>query len=148
MVKIPLKVTKDRIFLASVICALKYKIPFRPIEFCVDTGSPETYISYGIARILNLPLASLSESEKIICIGGIKCKPLVMKNVSLYLKDENGKSVKFDIPEIYVLNPTSKKQDSLNQAQSISSILGLDFLRERKFKFFCDMANDTSYLED
>ena len=148
MMKFPLDILHDRIILSVLFDAPSYRIRLKRIGFCIDTGSPKTYISSGTANIIKIPLSHLNSGEGITRLGGVKFSSFIMKNVELKLKTDQSSLQSFKIPEIEVLNPTKTTEEAKNVAYSTPSIVGLDFLRENNLKFYCDIAKDEAYLED
>jgi len=146
--KFPLSILNDRILLPVLFDAPSYRIRLKRISFCVDTGSPTTYIDSGTAQIIGIPLNKLKEDEPVVRLGGIKFSSLLMKKVSIKAKNDQSSIYTFDLPKIRVLNPTKTTQEAKNIANSTPPILGLDFLKENKLKLFCDISNDIAYLED
>ena len=146
--KFPLSILNDRILLPVLFDAPSYRIRLKRISFCLDTGSPTTYIDSGTAQIIKIPFNKLNVDEAVVRLGGIKFSSLLMKNTNIKVKNDQDSLYTFNLPEIKVLTPTSNTQEAKNIAYSTPSILGLDFLRENKLKFFCDVANDIAYLEN
>jgi len=146
--KFPLSILNDRIILPVLFDAPSYRIRLKRISFCVDTGSPNTYIDNGTAQIIGIPFNKLKIDEVAVRLGGIKFSSLLMTNTSFKVKNDQDSLYTFKLPEIKVLSPTKATQEAKNIAYSTPSILGLDFLRENKLKLFCDLANDIAYLED
>ena|SRR3989344_2491894 len=146
--KFPLSILNDRILLPVLFDAPSYRIRLKRISFCLDTGSPTTYIDSGTAQIIKIPFNKLNVDEAVVRLGGIKFSSLLIKNTNIKVKNDQDSLYTFNLPEIKVLTPTSNTQEAKNIAYSTPSILGLDFLRENKLKFFCDVANDIAYLEN
>ena len=146
--KFLLSILNDRILLPVLFDAPSYRIRLKRISFCLDTGSPTTYIDSGTAQIIKIPFNKLNVDEAVVRLGGIKFSSLLMKNTNIKVKNDQDSLYTFNLPEIKVLTPTSNTQEAKNIAYSTPSILGLDFLRENKLKFFCDVANDIAYLEN
>lgn len=146
--KFPLNILNDRILLTVTFDAPSYRIRMKNVTFCVDTGSPKTYIGSGDAQIIGIPFNSLRTDETVVRLGSTKFSSLSIKNVTLKLRNDQNSLKSITLPEIKVLNPTRNTQEAKNIANSTPSILGLDFLKEKKFKLFCDVANDLAYLED
>jgi len=146
--KFLLSILNDRILLPVLFDAPSYRIRLKRISFCLDTGSPTTYIDSGTAQIIKIPFNKLNVDEAVVRLGGIKFSSLLIKNTNIKVKNDQDSLYTFNLPEIKVLTPTSNTQEAKNIAYSTPSILGLDFLRENKLKFFCDVANDIAYLEN
>lgn len=46
---------------------------------------------------------------------------------------------------VHVIKPTSLKE--LDEANVFVTIIGTDFLKTKKYKLFCNIANNEAYLE-
>ena len=69
MMKFPLSILNDRILLPVLFDAPYYRIRLKRISFCVDTGSPKTYIDSATAQIINIPFNSLKIDESVVRLG-------------------------------------------------------------------------------
>ena len=129
--KFPLSILNDRILLPVLFDAPSYRIRLKRISFCLDTGSPTTYIDSGTAQIIKIPFNKLNVDEAVVRLGGIKFSSLLIKNTNIKVKNDQDSLYTFNLPEIKVLTPTSNTQEAKNIAYSTPSILGLDFLPSR-----------------
>ena len=144
--KIPLKIIDGRILVNSTIIASHYHIGLGQVEFLVDTGSNETFISEGTALRLNIPIGKLP-FEKHIKLGGSTLKLLKMTNVIFYFKNNENKLEKLNLPIIYVMQATKKDGQSRIAAQSYPSIIGTDFLTRNKFSLVFTPHKNIAYFE-
>lgn len=108
----------------------------------VDTGSPITIISYSDARRLQIPYFG---KEEIINIGGRKYQGYSFKKLTMVFISENGESVEENFEEVKVVKPTSHRD--IEEIDRMPTIIGTDFLKKKRYKLFCDIANDVAYLE-
>ncbi|MFH0862742.1 MAG: retroviral-like aspartic protease family protein [Candidatus Altiarchaeota archaeon] len=116
-----------------------------PIRVLVDTGSPWLAISPKDAKQLNMPISSLTkpkESPK-IWFGGHIFYRLLLDDVTIHLKEEDGEIVSVEMPSVSVLQPT-KKAEEVNK---LPSVLGCDFLRVGNFSLFFDTGKQAGFLE-
>lgn len=144
--KIPLKIIDGKIFVNSIITALRYRIGISQVEFIVDTGSNETFISEGTALKLNVPINKLS-FEKHVRMASSTLQLFKMSNVTLFLKNDENKSEKINLPFIYVMQGTKKDVQSKMAAQSYPSILGTDFILNNKFTLIFTPHKNIAYLK-
>lgn len=114
-----------------------------PTTFILDTGSPKTIIGYSDSMRLQIPLNSLSK-EGIISIGGRKYDGYKFNRMQFIFKTEEGGSITEE-KEVAVIKPTSPKE--VVEVQSMPTIIGTDFLKEKRYKLFCDIAGKEAYLE-
>lgn len=144
--KIPLRITDIGIELPSVISSPQYRLGFVRTSFIVDTGSPQTFISEGDALRLNLPLNKLKFREHMRMAGSV-FEVLEMRNVGLYVKTDEERSEKIELPYIGVARGTKKDSKSIQIAQSFPNILGIDFLKQNKLALYFNPSKNIAYLE-
>ncbi|MBU1203852.1 MAG: hypothetical protein KKG60_02160 [Nanoarchaeota archaeon] len=125
-------------YLNSVVL-LRGKRGLTKTKFILDTGSPNTILSHMDARRLQLPY---NTKEEIISIGGQKYQGYSYPKMKLIFLSENKKIIKEEMKVLFV-KPTSQRQE----IDTMPTIIGTDFLKEKKYKLFCDIANDEAYLE-
>lgn len=113
-------------------------------SFILDTGSPKTIINYRDSIRLQIPLNSLQKQE-IISLGGRKHQGYKFDKVQFLFKTEEGKTVT-ENKEVLVIHPTSQRD--IEEVQAIPTIIGTDFLKEKRYKLYCDIANKEAYLEN
>src|SRR3989338_7934216 len=109
------------------------------VQFIIDTGSPRNVLSYSDAKRLGVKLNLLKEGE-VILIGGGRHQSYMFEGFEVIFIAENGLKVK-DRIDVRILVSGENGEDK------IPFILGTDFLREKKYKLFCDLANDIAFLE-
>lgn len=144
--KIPLKIIEGLIFVNAVLITPKYHIGLGQVEFLVDTGSSETFISEGTAVKLNIPISKLP-FEKHVKMAGSTLELLKMSDITLFFKNDENKSEKIELPFIHVMQATKKDIQSRTAAQSYPSILGTDFLTKNKFSLIFTPHKNIAYLE-
>jgi len=111
--------------------------------FILDTGSPKTILSYLDAMRLQIPFDSLSKTE-IVNIGGRKYQGYIFNKLKFVFKGENEELIEEDFP-VCVIKPTSDKES--NELSNMPTIIGVDFLKSKKYILFCDMDGGIAYLE-
>jgi len=92
---------------------------------------------------LQIPFDSLPKTN-IVSIGGRKYQGYCFNRLTFCFKSEDGKLIKEEFP-VCVIRPTSEKEQE--ELCSIPTIIGTDFLKEKRYILFCDMANNVAYLE-
>ena len=99
-------------------------------------------MNYSEAEALGINFKNLKSEEKI----GISGKSLQSYSceVKLNFKTEEGRLLEEEM-EVRVFIPNSKEE--LKEIIQIPTILGTDFLREKRYKLFCDLANEVAFLE-
>ena len=113
----------------------------------VDTGSPNTVIGEGDAIKLNIPITKLPREKTSYGLGGGSVDLHSLSKVMLYFRDEDDNSIMIEFPSIYISRCAKVDERTKTIAQSIPSILGVDFLVKHKFKLIFDPSNKVAYLE-
>lgn len=122
---------------------LKTPRKFLRTTFILDTGSPTTILGYSDALRLQIPFDNLSK-RKIIRLGGRKYQGYVFNKLIFIFKSEDNRTVSEKFP-VTVIKPTSDKEKE--EIGATPTIIGTDFLKNKGYKLFCDMARDIAYLE-
>lgn len=141
-----MKILEGHVYTTASIRAPQYHIKFGGFEVVMDTGSPETFITEGIAFQLNIPVSKLP-FEKHVKIGGNTFEFRKMLNVTLYFINNEGGSEKIELPIIYVALSVKRDKDSLTMSYSLPAVLGTDFLLKNKLAFYCSPYKNIAYFE-
>ena len=112
----------------------------------VDSGSPWTVLTPSGTKLLKVPVKSLNLAAKHprISFAGYSFKRLVLKNVNIYIMDENKKPKCFKMSEISVLEPAKKVDLSRFPEQML---IGCDFLYKHKLSLFFNPEKSIGYFE-
>lgn len=94
------------------------------IKFCVDTGAPQSVMSYEQAIVLGIPLDQLKSSKNPMRVGGIEALGYFLEDSQMVFRDLGGKLHTVDVPWIIVLGPPFK-----GNALPVPALLGDDILR-------------------
>lgn len=132
----------DRYYLNTV-AFLKTPRKFKSTRVIIDTGSPSTILSYSDAMDLQVPLSNLEKGD-IINIGGSKYQGYIFRKLKIRMRSEDGTDMEEDVV-VNTVKPTSQKEHI--ELTSMPTIIGNDFLKDKKLKLFCDFANENAYLE-
>jgi hypothetical protein len=141
--RIPLLTSLNREELTYLNNAVVLTTPRKIIttDFIVDTGSPETILGYTDALRLQIPLNNLPKTN-IIGIGGRKHQGYKYNRLTFKFHNEEGGIVSEEFP-VTIVKPTSEKDN----VTEIPTIIGMDFLKNKKYVLFCDVAGEKAYLE-
>ena len=117
-----------------------------PINFLVDTGSPWVAIAPADSRRLGISLSRLRRASEHLRVrfAGYVFQRLLLENVTLYLRDEDGAPVRVPMSPVTVLKPLGKPT---SYVESLPSVLGSDFMVAGGFALYFNPANRTAYLE-
>lgn len=108
----------------------------------IDTGSPSTIISYSDAMDLQIPISGLPKGS-IVSLGGRKYQGYTFRKLRIKLRIDSGEDIEEEI-KVEVVKPTSQKDMEL---LNMPTIIGNDFLEEKRLKLFCNFAEEEAYLE-
>ena len=127
-----------------------YPRSFGRVQAIIDTGSPITILSAADAQRLNIPFKNFQSSSPIKGFGRGGTPTLSIDNFQISLRSFDNKRKSLEFPITVVDVPILRKfgEDVLNQAFTIPTIIGLDFLEANKFKLFIDVNNNTAHLEE
>ena len=143
--RIPLQVVEGRLVLTSVIESAKLRIPKQIMEFIIDTGSQNSYLSY--LDVLRLHISTDKSSDKEVDFGGSRFKQIPIPKLKMHLlTDDKSTTISLDI-QINALKTTKTSSKKINIAEQLPSILGIDFLKEQKLSLHVILSENLAYLE-
>src|SRR3989338_5637750 len=86
--RIPLQVVEGRLVLTTVIECPSLRIHRQFMDFVLDTGSPDSYLSDKDVRRLQIPMKD-RPAEGEVDFGGSRFKQIALPNITMYLLKEN-----------------------------------------------------------
>jgi len=146
--RIPLQISEGRLILTCVIKCESLRI-YQPklMNFVIDTGSPDSYLSGKDVKVLQVPLKGRSSSGE-VDFGGSRFKHVSIPKIKMYLLKEGKQD---DYVELNVnlkaLKTTRTSERNIQVAESLPSILGMDFLKDQKLSLHVILAEDMAYLQ-
>lgn len=145
--RIPLQVIEGRLVLTAVIECKSLRVQRQLMDFVIDTGSPSSYLSDKDARRLQIPIRNkISEEE--VDFGGSRFKQVSLPKVTIYLlKEGTDKGYSEFQVSLSALKTTKTSMKKIQVAQTLPSILGIDFLKEQKLSLHVILTEDLAYLE-
>lgn len=99
------------------------------ITFCLDTGAPDSFISYHQSIELGLPYYKLKKLDYPTRIGGTAWDTYEIKNFDLKIESNSKKIISSPPDSMYVLGPP----DNMNASLPVPGILGYSFLKNYTF---------------
>ncbi len=146
-IRIPLQIVEGRLVLTSVIECRSLRIHRQLLDFVIDTGSPDCYLSDKDVRRLQIPMKGRPSKED-VDFGGSRFKQALLPKIRMYLlKEGKGKDYISLNVSISALKTTKVSEKKIQIAQTLPSILGLDFLIEQKASLHVILAEKLVYLE-
>jgi len=94
------------------------------VNFCLDTGSPCSYLSFEQATILGIIFDELEKEKNLTRIAGMECHCYILKDSLILLRESTGKLYRQQFSPFRVLEPAQNDGDKL----PVPGILGYDFL--------------------
>lgn len=112
----------------------------------VDSGSPWTVITPSGVKLLKISIKSLPLASQYptIWFAGYTFQRFLLKNVNIYIMDENKKPQCFNMSEISVLEPT-KKVDLTRFPEQM--LIGCDFLYIHNMSLFFHPKKSIAYFK-
>ena len=145
--RIPLHIVEGRLVLTSVIECPSLRIRKQLMEFVIDTGSPDSYLSDRDVRRLQVPLKG-GKIKGEVDFGGSRFKQIKLPKITMYLLKEDPEKGYYTLRiTLSALRTTKCSQRKLRVAQTLPSILGLDFLKEQRVSLHVLMSENMAYLE-
>ncbi len=145
--RVQLQIIEGRLVLTSVIECSSLRIPRQIMDFVIDTGSPDSYLSDKDVRRLQVPIKERSFKCE-VDFGGSRYKQISLPKITMYLlKEDKGKGYhRLDV-SLSALKTTKLSEKKIVMAQALPSILGLDFLKEQKISLHVVLKEKLAYLE-
>lgn len=111
-----------------------------PVLFIVDTGSMDTFIDKGIVSRARVSVPS--ELYRSVRMGGTTVSLCKLGKVTMVFENSVHERTRLEFDEMKVAD--NAKQTSV---YSGVSILGMDFLIEKKAKLIVNPSNNEAYIE-
>ena len=146
--RIPLQIVGDRLILTAVVECPSLRIHKQIMEFVVDTGSPDSYLSNKDVMKLQIPVRNRSV-KGIVDFGGSRFQQVELPKFNMYLLKEdiqNKSYIELKI-SLLALKTTKISEEKIQVAYSLPSILGLDFLKEQKLSLHVILTENIAYLQ-
>ena len=135
--KIPLQIVAERIQISASIRSTKYRI---------FGSSNKTFISQSDSFRLQVPLNSLQQLGH-VKIGGFTYELKRIREIELHFKTEEEKLETITLPEFSVLAGTKKDAAGIQEANTMPSLMGTDFLLKNKLALYFNPSKNIAYLE-
>ncbi len=145
--RIPLQIIEGRLVLTAVIECKRLRVQRQLMAFVIDTGSPNSYLSDKDVKRLQIPIKdSLSKEE--VDFGGSRFKQISLPKITMYLLKEGAEKgyVEFQV-SLSALKTTKTSIEKIQIAQTLPSIIGIDFLKEQRLSLHVILMENLAYLE-
>lgn len=146
--RIPLQVIEGRLVLTSVIECESLRIHRQIMDFIIDTGSPDSYFSQKDTVRLQIPVKGKPSFGE-VDFGGSRFEQIRLPKFKLYLLKECKEKHEYleTYAELSALKTTKASEKKIIIAQQLPSILGMDFLKQRKLSLHVILTEDIAYLQ-
>ena len=145
--RIPLQIVEGRLVLTAVIECRSLRIPKQIMDFVIDTGSVNSYLSNKDVKRLQIPIKDKPAKED-VDFGGSRFKQISLSGITIYLlKEDKEKGCLTLNVSLSALKTTKCSERKVVIAQTLPSILGLDFLKEQKISLHVIPTENLAYLE-
>lgn len=145
--RIPLQIIEGQLVLLSAVECPNLRVSRQIMRFVIDTGSSNSYLSDKDVRMMQIPVKDRSTKED-VNVGGSKFKQVSIPQFTVYLlKEGKGRDyIKIQVT-LSALKTTKCSEKKIQTAQTIPSLLGLDFLKEQKAVLYVNVNEEISYIE-
>ena len=143
--RIALQIIEGRLVLTSVIECKSLRIPLQILDFVIDTGSPNSYLSDKDVKRLHIPIKDRPTLER-VDFGGSRFKQVSLPKIHLHLLNENKEDILLSV-SLTALKTTKASERNIQIAESLPSILGIDFLKEQALSLHVILTENLAYLE-
>lgn len=141
-----LQIINGRLIITTLVDCEKLRIRRKIMNFVLDTGSPDSYISYKDALKLQIPLDK--QSTGITNFGGSKFNIISLPAFKFYLiKSDDNKITELESVQLSALKPTKTSKEHKLAFEALPSILGLDFLKQQKLSLHVILTENMAYLQ-
>lgn len=144
--RVPL-IIGDNLHLLTMISCDRLRVRMQKVNFVIDTGSPDSFLSPMDISKLQISLAG-KKSTSPVKLGGSQYNAIPLPDFKFYmLKDDKSIFTEENI-KIYGLQPVTTSLEKLQSSQTLPSILGMNFLRNQKFSLHVILTENIAFLED
>lgn len=144
--RLPLEIAENRVVLNAVIESKRLRIAHRFARFVFDTGSPYSFLSEKEVLRLQIPIKCRVIAGE-VDFGGSRFSRVYLPPVTLHLLQEDKiRYVSFDV-HLKALKTMKQSLEKRRTAQSLPSVLGMDFLTEQKLSLHLFSSEKIAYLE-
>ena len=143
--RILLQIIEDRVVLTAVAECPDLRIRHHFIEFVIDTGSKDSFLSEKDVVRLQVPVADKPAKGQ-VDFGGSRFNQVELPEFTLHLLDEEKKALAIKT-RLMAIKTTKTSEERIKRAQGLPSILGVDFLKEQGFSLHVVAKEKLAWLE-
>ena len=146
--RIPLQINEGRLVLKSLVECPKIRVPKHFMDFVVDTGSQNSFLSSKDASKMQIPLKNRPIQGE-IDFGGSRYNQVLLPKFKMYLlKEDNTKKDYITLQvSLTALKTTKTSEKKMQVAYMLPSILGMDFLKNQKLSLYLNLTENIAYLQ-
>ena len=143
--RIQLQIIEGRLVLTSVIKCPSLRIQQQLMEFVIDTGSPDSYLSDKDVRKLQIPIKGKPTKGE-VDFGGSRFNKVFLPKIKMFLLKEDEGCHVLNV-NLSALKTTKTSEKKIQIAETLPSILGMDFLKEQNISLHVILTENLAYLE-
>jgi gag-polyprotein putative aspartyl protease len=143
--RIHLQIVEDRLRLTAVIECARLRVRRQLMDFVVDTGSSASYLSDKDVRRLQIPMRNKAAGQE-VDFGGSRFRQVILPSFRLHLLKEDNAVVGLSV-SLNALQTTKQSEEKRQIAQTLPSILGMDFLKQQKLSLHVLPSEGIAYLQ-
>lgn len=143
--KIPLQLVNEQLQVVAYFKSCR-RVKLGVVNFVIDTGTNRSMLSFADVEKLNVPQNTLEFKEHTQIGGGSLGLFSLGKSTILFI-DDKANDQKIELDEFLCAKPNSKKKEAIDTANSIPSLIGLDFLIKTNLSLHCIPSEKKYYLE-
>ncbi len=146
--RIPLQVVEGRLVLLALIECPSLRIHRQVMRFVIDTGSSDSYVGdRDVKRLQIATKGKISKGE--IEFGGSRFQQISIPKFTMHLLKEDKQDNECMTLHVTLsaLKTTKSSPRKIQIAQTLPSILGLDFLREQRLSLHVILTENIVYLQ-
>jgi hypothetical protein len=143
--RVSLRLVEGRLVLPAVISSSRLRVQHHLIDFVIDTGSSDSFLSEKDVKKIQVPIAGKAITGE-IDFGGSRFKQVQLPKMIVDVLDEGENVVKLEV-SLTALKTTKVSEKKTRQAETLPSLLGLGFLKEQRCALHVIMQEELAYLE-
>jgi len=146
--RLPLQIVEGRLVLTALTECRSLRMHKQIMEFVIDTGSPDSYLSNSDIENMQIPMKGI-QSKGEVDFGGSRFKQFTLPKMTMHiLKEDKQKNDYVTLKaSLSALKTTKTSEKKRQTAHKLPSILGMSFLKEQRVSLHVILTEDMAYLQ-